>query len=262
MCNKPVDTAHLFSCRFVINGACWFHDVMRDQFWLPLCKSVIGAGVYAEVDGLPDDEGFADKRPGDIVWPPGFKWRGIDIGYTDPKKTDQWGIRKASRTLPAPARKTGCAAKSMENIKITNLKKFPIDSKPADSVILPAVFELTGGAGPCANKVFAFLAEVEYPGNPKDDPRVARLRNLWISHQRKLHSAQMVRIRANLMQSKRNKIRQRRAYAVCAPKRACAVGLDGMHLQDDLVCGAALPKNAFDGVQRCCEDGVPDSVVV
>ena len=132
----------------------------------------------------------------------------------------------------------------------------------SDSVILPAVFELTGGAGPSANKVFTFFADLEYPGDPKDDPRIARLRSLWISHQRKVHALAMVRYRAELMLRKRNHIRRRRAFAVCAPKLASSVGLDGMHLQDDLVHGASVPRDAFDGLQLSSECGVLDSALV
>ena len=126
---------------------------------------------------------------------------------------------------------------------------------------MPAVFELTGGAGPSANKVFAFLAEMEYPGDPKDDPRTARLRSIWISHHRKIHSLCMVRVRALVMRKKRNLIRRRRAHAVCVPKVAGSVGLDGMHLPDDLVYAAAVPKDSFDGPQHCTEGGVPDASV-
>jgi len=161
---------------------------MRDNFWHPLAKAVLGVSVVqTEEQGLPDDDEHAEKRPGDITWVgrPGCKLRGIDIGYTDPKRTIGYGLSKATRTLPPPARNTACAAKSMENTKITNLKQLTIDSLSADTAILPAVFELTGGAGPSANKVFKFFAEMEYPGDPKDDPRIARLRSLWISHQRK-----------------------------------------------------------------------------
>ena len=126
---------------------------------------------------------------------------------------------------------------------------------------MPAVFELTGGAGPSVNKVFAFLAELEYPGDPKDDPRIARLRSLWISHHRKRHSLCMVRVRALVMRRKRNLIRQRRAHAVCVPKMLGSVGLDGMHLRDDLVCAASVPKDSFDGPQRCLEGGVTGALV-
>ena len=130
----------------------------------------------------------------------------------------------------------------------------------AETAILPAVFELTGGAGPRANKVFNLLAEIEYPGDPKEDPRIARLRTLWISHQRKVHSMCMVRIRARVMYLKRQRIRQRRAHAMCVPEdRVTSVGCDGMDLPYNLVCAAAVPRDLFDGVQLSIDGGVPDA---
>ena len=131
---------------------------------------------------------------------------------------------------------------------------------------MPATFKLSGGAGPSANKTSAFLAETEVPGDPKNDPRVARLRALWISHQRKRHSLCMARVRYSHMLDKRNLIRRKRAWAVCQPGPASSVGLNGMSLQQDLIngqprgatCGADAANDQFDGKQVLAERGVPD----
>ena len=64
------------------------------------------------------------------------------------------------------------------------------------------------------------------------------------------------------MLKKLNPIRRRRAFAVCVPELASSVGLDGMHLQDDLKHGASVPRDPFDGLQLSSEGGLSDSVMV
>ena len=98
---------------------------MRDTYWLPLCKAVLGhSAVSLEPRDVMDESGHHDKRPKDISWGfiPAHKFQGMDIGYANPfAKTDP-----NSRSLPLSARKTGHAAKHMEQTKFNNLSKFHI----------------------------------------------------------------------------------------------------------------------------------------
>ena len=139
---------------------------------------------------------------------------------------------------------------------------------PAEKVVLPAVFETTGGARAGANRIFRFLSEVEFPGDAKDDPGLRRSRALWVSRQRKRHSLQLVRVKTSIMLRKRNLIRRQRAVAVCVPKGGG--GVVGMSRIDIHPSKSGLPSGArfsaeagpydFDG--QAIARGVPDDTLV
>ncbi len=260
-CNKPVDTRHLLSCRYCLNGLSFLHDSMRDTFWLPLCKEVIGASVSnKEPRDVYDEPGQEDKRPKDVCWGhvPGHKLQGVDLGYTNPLRPSK------SESLSRSARKTGLAAKDMEQTKSTNLSKFHVDGAAAETVIAPAVFETTGGASASANKLFTFLSKVEFPGDPKDDPALRQSRALWISRQRKRHSFQLVRMKTLIMRRKRKLIQSKRAHAVSVPKGGLSararIDLDPLEsgLPSGTRFGAEAGGDVFGGDEIASASGVAD----
>ena len=118
------------------------------------------------------------------------------------------------------SRKTGYAAKKYERRKIKQLKKLRmVTGEDADTVIIPVIFERTGGAYKGANKLLQWLAAVQLPGakgerKEKADKRLARRRALFIMNERKHHSFMIARVRAQVMLSKREKIRGQRALKV------------------------------------------------
>ena len=137
-----------------------------------------------------------------------------------------------------------------------------LDGTPAEKAVTLAVYETTGGGGTTGLAFFQFLAEREFPGDPKDDPSIRRSRQLWVSRERKRHTCHLVKIKHELMVEKYNIIRRKRAFASSVPRgesptRVAEVGVRRFDLKPSV---SGLParagfdheaeSNVFDGPQK------------
>ena len=106
-----------------------------------------------------------------------------------------------------------------------------------------------------------------FPGDPKDDPTLARSRALWTSRQRKRHSCQLVRVKTLVMLRKRKLIQSKRSYAISMPGVGLGSGaridlnpvLSGLPSGTRL--GAEAGGDAFGGDEIASASGVPDDVL-